>query len=102
MPITAATAPSPAAIAKIKTHSTVGTARTTVMNAFIVLLIHGFDKLTAVPNAKNSEITAPKIVARNARDSVIATCHSALDHVVLFKLGDKNICPRLSKVIGIA
>src|SRR5699024_700909 len=102
IPITAATEPKPAAIANIKTQSTVGTARTTVINALIVLLTHGFDRLTAVPNAKKSEITAPKIVDKNASDKVIVTCHSAFDQVVLFKLGDKNICLRLSSVIGMA
>src|SRR5699024_11454624 len=102
IPITAATAPKPAAIAKIRTHSTVGTARTIVIKPFIVLLNQGLDKFTAVPNAKNKETTAPKIVAKKPKDKVTPTCHRALVHVVLFKLGDKIICSKLYIVIGMA
>lgn len=58
IPSTQATAPSPATIAKINTHNTVGTARTNEFAAIITVASHAGAKFLALKIAKKNDTIA--------------------------------------------
>ena len=73
MPSTAASLPNPAAMEKISTQRTVGTARMKATTIRTVFEIQAFDKFDAAISARKKAIPAPRIVDKNAKPNVTPT-----------------------------